>query len=312
MPAPTRPTLLTVTLLLLATASWGSNWVVARALHGEVPPMAMAFWRWVAASLFMLPLAWPVLRGDWPRLRASWRRMIPLGIAGCTGMSVLGYLAMQHTTATNASLINGSLPIMIVALSALLPGGRASGRLLLGIVVSALGVACIILRGDPMTLLTLSLNPGDLLMLGGVLIWAAYTVALRWRPAELHEASFTLALFVVGAASCLPLYAWEISKGTHMLVSPGAVAGLVHLALFPSILAYQCWSYAVPRVGAGVAGAFSNLTPVFGTLWAAMFLDEALRAWHVAGLALVFTGIAIATRARRPAPAGSAAPVAER
>ena len=39
---------------------------------------------------------------------------------------------------------------------------------------------------------------------------------------------------------------------------------------------------------------------------------EALRAWHVAGLALVFTGIAIATRARRPAPAGSAAPVAER
>ena len=305
MPAPARPSLFTITLLLLATASWGSNWVVARALHAEVPPMAMAFWRWVAASLFMLPLAWPHLGGDWPRLRASWRRMLPLGIAGCTGLSVLGYLAMQHTTATNASLINGSLPMMIVGLMALLPSGRASGRLLLGIVVSALGVMCIILRGDPMTLLTLSLNPGDLLMLAGVFVWAAYTVALRWRPAGLHESSFTIALFLVGAASCLPLYLWEMSAGTHMRVSAGTVGGLVHLALFPSILAYQCWSYAVPRVGAGVAGAFSNLTPVFGTLWAALFLDEALRVWHVAGLALVFTGIAIATRARRPVAAAA-------
>jgi drug/metabolite transporter (DMT)-like permease len=42
-------------LLLVAAASWGGNWVAARWVTADVPPFALAFWRWALASAVLLP-----------------------------------------------------------------------------------------------------------------------------------------------------------------------------------------------------------------------------------------------------------------
>src|SRR5438552_17671189 len=72
----TRAALASPYLLLSLTALfWSGNWVIGRAVHESVPPMALALWRWATALLFMLPFAWPHVRRAWPIIRRHWRRL---------------------------------------------------------------------------------------------------------------------------------------------------------------------------------------------------------------------------------------------
>jgi len=49
-------------LLTLTPFFWACNWILGRGLHAEVPPMAMTFYRWAFAIVFMLPFALPQMR----------------------------------------------------------------------------------------------------------------------------------------------------------------------------------------------------------------------------------------------------------
>jgi drug/metabolite transporter (DMT)-like permease len=81
-----------------------------------------------------------------------------------------------------------------------------------------------------------------------------------------------------------------------MSVTPTAIATIAYLAIFPSIVAYICWNHAVAALGPNVAGFFNPVIPVFGILFAVIFLGEPLRAYHLAGFALVLGGVALTSR----------------
>ena len=104
-------------LLILTTLFWSGNMVVGRAIRGEVPPFALAFWRWAIALALTLPLALPHLRAQWPQLRKGWKAVLLLGLLGVGGYNTLAYIALQYTGATNASLLNSFIPVATIALS---------------------------------------------------------------------------------------------------------------------------------------------------------------------------------------------------
>lgn len=296
----TRHRLFPYALLVIAAASWGSNWVVARGLHEAVPPFALAFWRWTVATLLLAPIALAHVKRDRMRLGSSWRSLIALGVPGTTGFAAIGYYAVQHTTAINAALINGALPIFTLALAAIFLGTRVSMRFLIALGLAVAGLACIVTGGDPRALVTLGVNRGDALMLFGVLVWAGYTVGLHWRPAGLHPLSFLFATAVIGVAACAPAYLWEISRGETMAVDARAIAGIAWLALGPSLIAYICWNAAVARVGPSVAGLVNALVPVFGTLMSITFLGERAQAAQLLGIVLILAGVYLVSSGRSP------------
>ena len=82
--------------------------------NGELPPVALSFWRWVVALLCLLPLSLPHVRRDWPQLRAAWPWLLLFGALGTGGYNVLVYGGLQYTTAINGTLLNSFIPIMIV------------------------------------------------------------------------------------------------------------------------------------------------------------------------------------------------------
>jgi drug/metabolite transporter (DMT)-like permease len=63
------------------------------------------------------------------------------------------------------------------------------------------------------------------------------------------------------------------------------------------VLAFACYQYGVKRVGPSVTSVFMYLLPVWGVLLAALFLGEAVRPFHLAGMALVLAGVILSTRA---------------
>ena len=75
-------------------------------------------------------------------------------------------------------------------------------------------------------------------------------------------------------------------------------AVLIYAALFPSFVSQISFMHGVQLIGAGRAGMFINLVPVFGAVLAVVLLNEPFRLYHLAALVLVLGGIALAERGK--------------
>ena len=294
-------------LLLTATSLfWSMNWVIGRAVVGKIPPVALAYWRWMFALLFMLPFAIPQVRRCLPQIWQHRWVLILLGLVGTGFHNLFSYLGLNYTTATNGVMLNSAIPVMIIVLGAMFFRQRVSGGQLAGVFVSLVGVLAILSKGHPETLSTFRFNVGDLIVLGSMLLWALYTLMLKWRPDSIPPIAFLFVCSVAGLIGMTPAYAWELSTGAAIAWSPAVVAALFYVGLFPSFIAYIFWNKGVEQVGPSVAGLFVHLMPVFGSLLAWIFLDERLQWFHFVGISLILTGIWFTTRKAQQAilPAG--------
>jgi drug/metabolite transporter (DMT)-like permease len=287
-------------LLTLTPFFWACNWIVGRGLHAEIPPMAMTFYRWAFAIVFMLPFALPQVRRQWPLIRAHWRVLLLLGVLGVGSHNALAYLGLNYTTATNGVILNSFIPVMIIALSWLFLRQRLSNVQLAGVMVSLAGVLTILAQGSLEQLLAFRLNLGDIFVIVSMLLWSLYTICLRWRPPGLDMLAFLFVIACVGTTAVLPFYVGEAMLDRHVEWTWEVVAALASVGLFSSFIAYIFWNRGVEQVGASVAGLFVHLMPVFGTILAWLFLGERLQIFHVAGIALILTGIYVTSRTAVP------------
>jgi drug/metabolite transporter (DMT)-like permease len=282
-------------LAALPPLFWAGNFVLARALHTDIPPIALSFWRWTTALLILLPFALPGLCAQWPLLLRHWPLLTLLGILGITNYNTFAYLGLQDTTATNGVLLSSATPVIIVALSFLLLKQRVRLPQLLGILLSLVGVVVIATEGRPQSLGGMTLNRGDLWILAAGLDWALYSVCLRWRPSELEPLTFLSAIMGIGLIPLIGLYAWDLALGHRFAINATNLGAIGYVGLFPSVLAYIFWNRAVDEMGANRTGQYMHLMPAFGALLATLVLGERLLWFHAVGAGLIALGIVLAT-----------------
>lgn len=293
------------TYLILATLFWGGNAVAGKLAVGHVSPMLITAGRWGATALILGALGWRHFRADWPAIRAHWRLLTLLGVLGFTLFNVALYGALLFTTAVNVSVEQAGVPMFVFLTSFLVFRTRVSAAQLVGFTLSLLGIAVVASHGQPSRLLELDVNLGDLMMVGGALVYGAYTALLRLKP-EVHWISLMIALSVPAAIASLPFVALEASLDALIVPDARGWALMAYIVVFPSLLAQVFYIRGVEMIGANRAGLFVNLVPIFGTFVSIMLLGEDFFAYHGVALALVFGGIAIAeTGGRRLAAAGS-------
>jgi drug/metabolite transporter (DMT)-like permease len=285
-------------LAALPPLFWAGNFVFARALHTDIPPIALSFWRWATALLILLPFALPGLRAQWPALQRHWPLLTLLAVLGITNYNTFAYLGLQSTTATNGVLLSSATPVVIVALSFLLLKQPVRLPQLLGILLSLAGVVVIATEGRPQLLAGMRLNQGDLWILAAGLDWALYSVCLRWRPSGLAPLTFLAAIIGIGLIPLAGLYAWELAQGHRFAINPTTLGAIGYVGLFPSVLAYIFWNRAVHEMGANRTGQYIHLMPAFGALLAMLVLGERLQWFHAAGVGLIAGGIVLATLGR--------------
>ena len=293
-------------LLCLAVLFWAGNSVVGRAVSGLAPPMALSFWRWTVAILAILPLAWPHLRRDWLEIRRSWKLLLVLGLTGAAAFSSLLYWGLQYTTALNSVLLQAAIPPLVLLVSFLAYGERASLGQLGGVVISLAGVLVIITKGELGSLGRLGLNIGDAAILCGIVLYAFYPPLLRRRP-PIHPLSLAVCVFAVGAAVTLPLHIAEMVAGRWPSLTAETLAAVVYIGVFASAGAYLFFNRGVELIGSGRAGQFVHLMPAFGAVLAVLLLHEQLHLFHLFGIALIGAGIGLSALGRKPSPPDAAA-----
>src|SRR5688572_18029988 len=107
-------------LAVLATLIWSGNFIAAKGAFGKIPPGTLAFYRWVTASVIILPFAIKHLRPDWAILQRSPLYLFAAALTGITLFNTLVYIGAHYTTAINLALIGTtSSPIFAVILAAI-------------------------------------------------------------------------------------------------------------------------------------------------------------------------------------------------
>ncbi len=288
-------------LLLLTALFWGGNSVAGKFAIGHISPMTLNSARWLLAMLIILAIGWAQVKQDWPVIRRNWLLLSVLGAVGFTGFTIALYTALLYTTAINVSVEQASMPMLIFLLNFLFFRQHASWAQLAGMAMAVIGTLLTASHGDLRSLLTLDLNLGDAIMLVGCVVYAAYTVALRFKPV-VHWQSLMVALTGTAFISSIPFTAVEFATGHGIVPDTQGWLVLAYVVVFPSILSQIFYIRGVELIGANRAGLFINLVPIFGTLLSILLLGEAFHLYHAISLALVFGGIWLAERWRSNKP----------
>lgn len=281
--------------LTLAPLFWAGNFVFGQPLSAALPPFGINLVRWILACVVLVALTL-IREGRIPRPpRRLWPALFGMAITGILLFNALVYLSLEYTTSTNASLINGTTPILTMLLAAGIGLDRLTGRRLLGAFISLVGVGWILSQGSPSAFLSLSFNRGDLVMLVAALLWAVYTLLINRVTRVLSP----LAALTITALIALPFLAvtggYELWTRPIGEITPLVVAGLFYVGTFAAVAAFVSWSIGIAGVGAARGSVFLNLIPVFTAVIAVPTLGERLGLTQLAGGLLVILGVTLAS-----------------
>lgn len=295
---------------LLATLLWSGNFIVARGVIHQVPPITLAFCRWAAATILLCPIAWKKIKADWILLRRHFSYLLGTALSGIAIFNTLVYVAGHHTPAINLALIGtSSAPVFSLLLAAIFLKEKISGARLIGMLVCFIGILLLISKGSWLTLRNFRFAPGDIWALCGAFSFAVYTIQVRRKPSALQSLSFLWAIFALGTLMLLPPFIWERVHMKPIQWTPALSAVILYLGLGASVTAFLIWNLAIARLGAGRTALFGNLIPLFSTIEAVLILDEPVRGIHLLSGTVILTGLVIANKkAARLSPATSAKP----
>ncbi|GAU08772.1 DMT family transporter [Desulfoplanes formicivorans] len=280
---------------LAATVIWSGNFIVARGLADAFPPVSIAFFRWLIASVVLLPFGLPALIRQRAEVWANMPHLVGSAFLGITLFNTLIYIAGQHTTAMNLSLIAVFSPVFIIILARIWMHDPITPQRLLGVFLAVLGVVILTTSGHLRVLARLTFNPGDVLMLAATAVFAVYSILLRRKPRDIEPTVYLTATFLLGLVMLVPWAAWEWMHHPLAMPGPAVLGSLCFVGIGPALVAYVCWTKAVAAVGPVKAGIVYYALPLFSGIEAWMILGESMTWIHVLAGGTIIAGIVTAT-----------------
>ena len=268
-----------------------SNLVIARGGAEFVPPISLAFWRWLMCFLILLPFTFKYLFKNYKSYKNELNKTFILGFLACGICGAFPFIAGKTTTIINMGIIYSSSPIFIILISTIFFKEKINIVRVLGILICVFGVLAIIVKGDIRLLFQLKFTSGDLWMLGASIGWAFYSIYLfNWKSVMPILERFTI-IAMFGAISLLPFFILEniyISKTNYDL---NFLFWVLFAAISPSIIAFLLFNYVNKKLGASITGSVLYLYTVYGAVYGLLFFNETIELFHYAGTVLVFIGI---------------------
>lgn len=288
-------------LLILATILFSGNFIVGKVATESIPPFTLAFMRSMIAFLVLFCIGFK----DWKRhknyLFRQWKPLYGMALTGIVLFPGLVYTSLNYTTTINAAIVEAMTPVVAILLGFIFMKERFTFYQLFGVLISIIGVLYIITNGSMATLLSLSFNIGDVIMLLAVLSWAVYSILVKQHGHKFTVYGSLLMMLFFAAVTLLILSAvleWS-HGGFDFDWSMRSILGLLYIGIFPAVIALLAWNKAVGQIGPSQASVFLNLIPFFTAVMALVFLQESLLWLQIIGGMLVLLGVYISTRVKK-------------
>ena len=299
MPALTHRTRIIVAFAALYVL-WGSTYLAIKYAIAGIPPLLMAGSRFlVAGALLYAVERW---RGSEPPTRAQWLASSVTGALMLGGGNYAVVWSETRVASGVVALVVAAVPIWMIILDAMRPGGKRPGLLtILGIVIGMAGVSLLVdfsgaMGGassggahiDPFALVAL---------LAGTFSWALGSIyskgASQPKDALLGAATQMLAggalLFVLSLATG---QAWSFSLAR---LDGRAAWSWAYLVVFGSIIGYTAYIWLLKEVSAAMVSTYSYVNPLIAVLLGWSLGGEALTPRIAAATAVILGSVALIT-----------------
>ena len=284
-------------LLFVQPIFMASNIIVARGGVEFVPPISLAFWRWLTVFILLFPFVYNEIFQKKKFLKNEISKLFFLGLTGCGICGAFPFIAGMTTTMANMGIIYTSSPIFIIVLSVLFFKDKITLSRLVGLLLCLIGVLTIICKGNISLLINFKFTTGDLWMIGASIGWAIYSIFLiNWRSNFSIMSRFTLIAFF-GALSLLPFYLVEEVYLLKTVFNTNFLFWIFFAAVSPGIIAFTLYTKVQKYVGASLAGFTLYIFAVYSAIYGIILFDEPLLNFHYYGASLVFIGVYLARKA---------------
>ena len=297
--APPGRSLLPWIALLAVWVVWGSTYLAIRIVVREMPPLAAAGTRFLCAGTIMGLVALAVdRRHGWPAPR-QWRDYALIGVLLLTVGNSLVMWAEKTVPSGIAALIVATVPLWILLLDGLRPGGQPwTARVWVGTVVGLAGVA-LVARPE-----------GELDAAHGLAIVALQVATLSWTIGSLYAQQVAKRLPLASAAAVEMLAGSLVIFAASLLVgedwsrmasaSTRAWGGVSYLVAFGSLVGFTAFAYCLNELPATTVGTYAYVNPVVAVFLGWLVLDEPLTPGLLAGGLLIVLSVALTTLHKRP------------
>jgi drug/metabolite transporter (DMT)-like permease len=219
------------------------------------------------------------------------------GMLGISVYNTLFTAGLSLVEASRAALIVPTNPAFTALFAALFLKERLGPVRAAGIALGVLGALWVLTRGNPTSLFSLELGPGELLLILCIFMWSAYTLLGRVALSGLPALALTAYVMTAGAVM-LAVPAWFETQPLSR-VTWQSWAALGYLIVFGTVLPFLWFYEGVKALGAARAAQFINLVPPLAVAESVLILGEPMTPALYVGTALVVAGLYLTNRRRR-------------
>lgn len=282
--------------LVLVTLFWGGTFIAGRIAGETFDPYVTAFGRFLVASILLLFIIWQREGGLVRLTRRQFLWIVAGSLTGIVAYNLLFLRGLQLIEANRASLIIALNPVVIMSTAAILGIERMTIGRFAGILIALLGVSVVLTEGNLATIGS-TIGAGELMLVGCVLSWSAYTLIGRKLVADLSPLAVTTYACMFG---CIGLAVLASSRLANVLdAGPMALLPIFYLGIFGTVLGFVWYYDGVKEIGPTRSGIFINLVPGWAVLLSALVLDEEIGAATLLGGAVIVSGVMLTNYAGR-------------
>jgi drug/metabolite transporter (DMT)-like permease len=275
-------------IIIIAMMIWGMTFIWYKQVFTQIRPISLVFLRLLIASPVLL-----LVSASAKKLQCIRRHDLPYFLLLALFEPFLYFMGesfgMKMVSTTLGSVIVATIPLFTPLAARLFYHERFTLINVAGIIISMMGV-CMVIAGE-MSLSGSTLQ-GALLMFLAVFAAVGYSVMVIKLAGSYNSFSIVSWHTTIGLLYFLPLlvifewdHIWSI-QWTFTVIIP-----LLELALFGSALAFLFFTYSIKRMGITRSTVFSNLIPVFTTLFSYFILEDKITGLKITGILIVIGGL---------------------
>ena len=277
--------------LAFAMATVGSTVVAGKWMAGVGPFTANSLRLAIALPAFLLAPRWSGQALPRPCRHDRWL-LLAQAAAGSVGYTAFLLLGLRMTSAANAGVITGTLPVVALLLSVVVLGERPGWRARLAVVLAAGGVLYMTAGAQGGSSIE-----GNLLVGAAVVCEGIFILLNRRLRAPLSPLVLSTVLVGLGLAASIVPAAVELAAAPQLPAE--ALLGALYYAVVPTFAGFIAWYAGSARVSANEAPLFTAVAPLAAMALSVVLLGETLGERQLVGAGCVVAAIVFQALQRR-------------
>ena len=275
--------------IIINTIIWSAASPIFKWALVDIPPFTMAFFRFLIASLILLPFVFNKLKISID----DFYKLLVLSFVGIALHIAFFYLGLSLAPSINVPIISSTTPILLIIGGMFFLHEKPKRKVVSGTLVSLIGFFIIILQ-PILEQAAVGSIIGNIYYALSVVTLVLYTILLKKYNLKYSYTTIMFWIFLLGALAFFPMFLLE-NKGGNPLVFfdfRGSI-GIFYGAILSSLVGYFLYNYAVRFIKAQEIGIFMYLDPFVTALVALPLLGETITFTYLLGSLFVFLGIFI-------------------